>query len=550
MLGERPIVSDNPESPLLEFAGPQSTWAESAGNEDAADSSGYSGVHDVIKTVDHWFERETHQIEREADRLAADWANENLPTLNGGGETRLEPEEMLAKLCGELWQRWPERVQVKMQDAIDSASADLAKSVGMARAALVEMRVAGADLRETEQKVEQMRREAELRNGKVKYEAFLPTWATRFLTILLVAVEFIANQPVFRIIWPMQSDVAAGLSEQLERAANSGILSGLKIAAYETFSYFEATVLAFAVVVLLFVLAKSLGTSTRPIVALKEQDHPYASRSIAALHRQKKTLGAVAGVGVVAVLAFLFMSRAGATEIVEGRVKEARLRVSQIQQLADSLDANGDGAGSTTILQLSQAQDEVFRLDEQLAFAKTVESNNVAIVVLNISLVCFAFVVGFMGDKRDLTDVEGEHPDFQRLREKCTKLHEQIVRYANQAREHVTQGQLAESRLASLHRSRPLATLDAKRARLDSIIPRWRTTNARLRGLDPVSIAAFRRPEDLALPQITRNIQLVRPETVDSSSKELKDLIPAIYGAERGLVENRGSSQADVPAHA
>lgn len=540
-----PVFSRDADSALsatpyaVSAIGVSSMAPAEADTTDSSDTNGFSGVHDVFKTVDHWFDRETHQIEREADKQAAQWAQENLPTLNEVGEEILPPEDVLAKLCGELWQRWPERIQVKMQDAIDSAASDLARAVGAARAALVEMKVARGDLRETEGKIEQIRRDMDSKSRPVRYDAFLPARAVWLLTVLLVMVEFIANQPVFRIIWPMQADVAAALSEQLQRAANSGTFSGVKIAALEAISYFEASMLAFAVVVLLFVLSKAIGTSVRALVALKEADHPFASRSIAALHRQKKVLGAVCAVGTIAVLVFLLMSRADASGIVGDRVAEAKQGLARLQQKMDSLDRAGAVIGSAQTMTIARQQDDVARFEEQLQFAKTIEANNVAIAILNVSLVCFAFAVGFMGDKRDLTDTEGEHPDFQRLREKCTRLSEQLVRHANDAREQVTHGQLTMSRLASLHRARPLATLEAKRERLASIIPRWRTENARLRGLDPSSIATFRKPVVLSLPEISRKIVMEQPDSVSAHKKELELLTNAIYSAER---------EAELPA--
>src|SRR5690606_28329129 len=38
-----------------------------------------SGVHSITKKTNYWFEREVGQIEREAERLAIQWAEKGLP---------------------------------------------------------------------------------------------------------------------------------------------------------------------------------------------------------------------------------------------------------------------------------------------------------------------------------------------------------------------------------------------------------------------------------------------------------------------------------------
>lgn len=495
----------------------------------------FSGVHSVLKSVDYWFEREVHDIEREADQLAGSWAQENLPTLNGSSEDELPPETMLAKRSGQLWKTWPERIKVKMQDAIDSAGAELGGHVAGARAALTELRVTRTQLRETEGKIEEIRREMSSRQGPVRYHRYFGKSFALLMSLMLIAVEFIANQPVFRILWPMQQSVAARMSETLEAAASSGWSSGIRIALLEIVSYVEASLLALAVVILLFVLAKTVGGAIRPIVALKVTDYPFASRTIQSLHRQKRLMIAIAGIGSLAVLVFLFMSRGSAPMIVGKRAQEAKGKVEMLQKRIDSTTARGEMLAGTIVIEKTIAEEEVRRLENDLQFASNIAANNGGILILNVSLVCFAIVVGFMADERDLTDTMGDHPDLPRLKDKCIALEEAQLRCASDAREHIRLGEVAVSRIVSLLRSQPLATLEAKRQRLESIIPRWRTHNAQLRGLDPASISAFRRPISVSLPEISTLVQLARPESVDQMLAELRELANAVYSVEKAL---------------
>jgi hypothetical protein len=507
---------------------------ESFPDEGDGELGSFSGVHDVQKTVDHWFEREVHEIEKEADRYAVAWAQENLPTLTDDTQNVLPPEAVLMKRAGELWQRWPERIQVKMQDAIDAGAAELRGCISAARAAIAETKLVRAQLRDAESKIEDIRAEMARTQGPVRYGRFLSLPSTILLSVLLVVVEFIANQPVFRLIWPMQPELASTLSESANRvAAQGGLLSGARIALVQTLGFFEASVLAFAVVILLFVLAKSLGTALRPLVALKPDDYPFASRSIKSLHRQKALAGIFCLAGTIAVVSFLFAARQGASGLVQGRLDVASRQLGGIQAHADSLERTGEPVPSTLAMALGAAQAEVERLTHDRDFAVTVKAENGSILVLNVSLVCFALVVGFMGAARDISDTMGEHPDLPRLKEKCSRLAEQLIRHAVVAREQVTRGELAIGRVNSLLRSRPLATLDAKRQRLESIIPRWRAANAQLRGIQPESITAFRRSAAVDLPIIPSNIVLTRPEGFEGAATVLEEISAVLYGVER-----------------
>lgn len=502
--------------------------------EESSENGGFSGVHDVMKSVDYWFEREADSIEKQADAYARSWADENMPTLTQARAQALEPEQVLSSMSGALWRRWPERIQVKMQDAIDAAAAELGSRTSAVRGTLLELRVTNEQLRDAEGKVEEIRRLTEANRGPVRYARYFSAWVSWTLAILLVVVEFVANQPVFRLIWPMQSAVAAKLADRMESIDTDAWYSGILVALLETSSYVEASMLALLVVLLLYVLAKSIGVAVRAIAALRPADYPFASRSIESLHRQKKVLGAAAVLGTVCILAFLFISRGSADQIVTARVDQSRLQVQNFQRKADSVVSVGGTPSASDAVAANDARFTLERLENDQAFARTIAANNIGIFILNLSLVSFAFVVGFMSDERDLSDTMGEHPDLKPLKEKCVRLREQLLRRASEAREEARQADAAIGRLNSLLRARLLGTIDAKRERLMSIVPSWRAANAQLRGIDPSSIASFRVPAILELPQIDVSVRLVKPDGFDENVAELRAIRDDIYRAESG----------------
>ncbi|MBA3852997.1 MAG: hypothetical protein C0503_01200 [Gemmatimonas sp.] len=502
-------------------------------------TSTFSGVHDITKSVDVWFAIEVSQIEKEADAYAEQWAHENLPTLAEVNEELLSPEKVLLKRCGELWQRWPRRIHTKFQDAIDGCAEELGKAVSGARASITEMRLARTQIREAEERMEDIRAETAANQGPVRYNAYIAKWWAHFLAFMLITVEFIANQPVFRVIWPINADVEAELSGILQDVAAGGPLAGPKIALIDAISHFEASMLALVVVVLLYILAKSLGTSLRPIVALKPVDYPFASRSIASLHRQKWVMFGIALLGTFAVIWFLYASRGSASSLVAERLKAATAAVERINTENAARSARGEILGSDRALLLEEATANQSRLENTLGFAQTIEANNFTILVLNLSLVCFALVLGFMSDSRDIADTMGEHPELRGLKERVARLTESLVRQSALAHDHLMKGDRAIARLNSLLRSDPLSTLEAKRSRLESIIPRWRARNAVLRGLDPTSIAAFRRDVPLILPTPGNDTDLVKPDGFDSNVSELRSLGGTLYSVDRELDTQR-----------
>jgi hypothetical protein len=357
-----------------------------------------------------------------------------------------------------------------------------------------------------------------------------------FFALMLVVVEFVANQPVFRIIFPLSRLVEATAKDQIELAAAAGLWAGLKLAAVELLMHVEASLLALVVVVLLVVLAEQFGVALRALTALRAGDHPFAAASIRALHRQKWWMTGFTAVGAILIVVFLATSRGNAATVVQERVRETERAYGEATREVQVIEAVGESqqdrlAGARD--KQSQLFDEVQQKKDQLAFAKTVKQNNPAIVLLNIALVCGAIVLGFLSDKRDITEVQGEHPDLAALRAKCLACKARVRQYTDEAREHVRVGEGAVSRVNSLLRAKPLATLEAKRARLFGMIPKFRSENARQRGIDPSHILAFQQPVVINLVDVSEFVTLTTPETFEGAQQELNRLRTEAIRVER-----------------
>ncbi len=118
-----------------------------------------------------------------------------------------------------------------MQDAIDSEASDLGQRVANGRASVTEAKIASEELADAERRIEEIRKATEKEIQPVKYDAFMPTWLKVTLTVLLIFVEFIANQPIFRIIWPLSANIERSAADAIESASTQGVFAaGLSLA--------------------------------------------------------------------------------------------------------------------------------------------------------------------------------------------------------------------------------------------------------------------------------------------------------------------------------
>ena len=316
----------------------------------------------------------------------------------------------------------------------------------------------------------------------------------------------------------------------------SGWFTGIKLAGLEFASYVEATALASIIVVVLVVSAKSAGAALRALTALKEEDYSFAAASIRALRRQMFTVLFVAGVIAGSIVTFLSMARTGAPALVAERLAIAdttRMKAEQEQRIIREAGQEREADVSDADVKAQEARIEVSRQQDLLAFAKTVEKNNNGMLFLNLALVGAGILIGFLRDSRDLTETIGEDADIVRLKQKCLTTREQVRRLTERARTHLTSADAAYARTNSLLRSDPLATLDAKRATLNGIIPTWREVNARMRRIDPSNIVAFQQPFLPSLIEIRNSVMLQKPETFGRTMNELERLRGDINRVER-----------------
>ncbi|MFL5499147.1 MAG: hypothetical protein ACJ772_06255 [Gemmatimonadaceae bacterium] len=488
------------------------------------DAEAGNGVHAITKKTDYWFNRELYQLEQEAKRLAAEWAEKGLPRHDVPRTGVFEPEQVLAMKALELFRQWRRRVRVKMQDQIQTASATLNRLIGESRAEVNALEATANERKNTRAQIESFQQFKAPEGERVGYDRILKSsfgfWA---FAIILTIAEFTANFPVFRLLLPMNSTLVTLASTLGEAAEAHTWLAGPLVLLQDILLHFEAFLVALIAVVILVLLGKTAGSSARSIVAFSARESPMAATTIKAHRRQHTAVFVASVLGIASVLSFMFISRAQIAETAQSRVRSDSIAL--IQARADQLDAGTDlTKTAATTQRVTDATRTLRQHQDDAAYASTVQRVNYAIVWLNIGLVLAAMTLGFVHKREDLTDRQGEHPSIKPLRKRMQVLEREALAHAHAARIAMSSAATEAGRINHLLESHPLRDWQAKQDRLQSVIVQFRGENARVRGLDPANVIAFAQPSRIAFPEVEENEDLRRPTELDRLLQDLSQV--------------------------
>ena len=483
-----------------------------------------NGVYAITRNTNYWFNRELAVIEQDATLLAGQWAAQGLPRHDVERNGPVEPEQVLAMKTLELYRQWRDRVAIKMQDAIQSASGSMSAQITALRSTIYALESNNNQRRAAEREIENAHMLGEGDKSRVGYDKIFKSRAGFWIFAgILAAAEFTANFPVFRLLLPMDSTLTQ-LAQSLGEAAESNSwLAGPLVVFQDMLLHFEAFVVALVAVVILVLLGKTAGSSIRSVVAFSTRESPLASTSIRSNRRQNLVvfIGAIAGVAFV--LTFLYSARAQIAQTAADRVHADSLSLQQAQaaQIAAGTDLTKTAATTQRELEASRV---LQNHSDDAAYAITVQRINQAILWLNLGLVLAAMTLGFVYKQEELSDKRGEHPILGLMRARIKRLDADALKL-KQAAQDAQNGALTEAgRINHLVRSNPLRDWRGKQERLQSVIPLFRGENARQRRIDPASILAFQEPYVIPLPELDENVELRTPVEFDQLMLELDNL--------------------------
>lgn len=483
-----------------------------------------NGVYAITKNTNYWFNRELYVIEQEAARLAAEWAEKGLPRHDVARDTPVEPEQVLAMKCTELYRHWHDRVAIKMQDAIQAGTAVLNGRITTFRAMIYAIEANTNERHAAEQEIENATRAGEADKSTVGYDRIFKSSAGFWIFAgILAAAEFTANFPVFRLLLPMDSTLVQLASSLGEAAENNSWLAGPLVVMQDMLLHFEAFVVALVAVVILVLLGKTAGSSLRSIVAFSVKESPLASTSIRSNRRQNSVVFVASLAGVAFVLLFMYSARAQIATTAADRVHadSVSLQQARIAQAAAGTDLTKTAATTQRELEATRTLQQH---TDDAAYAITVQRINTAILYLNLGLVLAAMTLGFVYKKEQLSDKRGEHPLLALMRKKIQRLDADAIKLKHTAQSAENAAQTEAGRINHLVQSNPLRDWRGKQAALQSVIPQFRGQNAVLRRLDTASILAFREPNVIPLPELDENVEFRTPIEFDQLLRDLDGL--------------------------
>ena len=465
---------------------------------------GAGGLRALTKSVDRWFAIEAHQLEKEARESAAQWAQAGLPRSDAPAEAELPSEQALRRRASEIFTQWVQKVTTRVQDAIEANAQRARQGLNDIGYSMEEIRRARAESVAADERIEAL--EA-VNRGRESSFGFRSYWDWRWFVpaiLLLVVVDWVANVPVFQELLPQDADVAGAWQVMAAEAERHGALAGLYRMWYRVALAPEVALLALGVIVFLVVLAHIFGESVRRLIAVHERDVPEAGRSVRQYRRQFWIPAGVGLIGGIAVITFLFLARQEIASFADSRLTHTTEQIATLdRQIASATQAGNINEVARLSALRPALEDELRTREERRNYADRIRATNVPIAILNAVLFLTAALLGYLKVRDEVTAADPQDPRLVELLQRKRELRESVERHRAAIRAADREAREAIAWAEFLAQSKPFEDWEGRRDRLARVIPVFRAENARLRGIDPQNIAAFRTDSrvDIAVPE-------------------------------------------------
>lgn len=452
-----------------------------------------SGLRAVTRAIDRWFAVEVEALEKEAHESAANWAQAGLPRADAMPEGELPPEQALHRRASEIFTQWVQKMTTRVQDAIEANMQRARQALNDMTFALEEIRRAHTEMADIDARATSLEGANRGRESSFGFASYWSWWWFVPAIILLIAVDWVANVPVFQELLPQDADISNAWAVLAAEAELHGALAGLYRMWYRIALAPEVAILALGVIIFLVVLAHIFGESVRRIVSVHEEDVPEAGRSVRQYRRQFWIPAAVGLIGGVAVVAFLFLARERILTFAESRLENVEQQMSALDAQVARATAAGD---ATEVARLSSQrpalEDELATRRERRNYAERIQATNTPIAILNAVLFLTAALLGYLKVRDSVTASDPQDPRLVDLRERRRELRALIARDRERVRDADRDAREALAWAEFLSQSKPFEDWEGRRDRLARVVPLFRSENARLRGVDPQNVAAFR----------------------------------------------------------
>ncbi|HUE77108.1 MAG TPA: hypothetical protein VMM83_04135, partial [Longimicrobiales bacterium] len=465
---------------------------------------GSGGLRVVTRSLDRWFAIEVHQLEKEARASGAEWAQAGLPRSDAAPEGELPPEQALRRRASEIFTQWVQKVTTRVQDAIEANVQRARQALNDMAFSIEEIRRARAETVGIERGVQALEAANRDRQSSFGFRSYWQWWWFVPAILLLVAVDWVANVPVFQELLPQDADVSGAWQVLVAEAETHGALAGLYRMWYRIALAPEVALLALGVIIFLVVLAHIFGESVRRIVAVSERDVPEAGRSVRQYRRQFWIPAAVGLVGGIAVVTFLFLARQEIATFAETRLAAVTEQITTLdQQIASATEASNINEVARLSALRPALEDEQRTREERRNYADRIRATNVPIAILNAVLFLTAALLGYLKVRDQVTASDPQDPRMVDLMDRKRELRQAVERHRELVRDADRDAREAIAWAEFLAQSKPFEDWEGRRDRLARVTSMFRAENARLRGIDPQNIAIFRTDTrfDVAVPE-------------------------------------------------
>ena len=509
---------------------------------------GAGGLRAVTKSLDRWFAIEAHQLEKEARASAAEWAQAGLPRADAPPEGELPPEQALHRRASEIFTTWVQKVTTRVQDAIEDNVQRARQALNDLGYSLEEIRRAAAETEALERRSGELETADQGRHLTFGFRSYWHWWAFVPAILLLVVVDWVANVPVFQELLPQDADLTGTWQVMAAEAELHGALAGLYRMGYRIALYPEVALLALGVIVFLVVLAHIFGESMRRIVAVSERDVPEAPHRVRQYRRQFVIPAAVGLLGGVAVVTFLFLARQEIASFAETRLTEVSERIASLDERVSAATEAGDMNEVARLSAMRPAlEDELATREERRAYAERIRATNVPIAILNGVLFLTAALLGYLRLRDEVTASDPRDPRVADLLARRRELRATLDRHRERIRDADRDAREAIAWAEFLAQSRPFEDWEGRRDRLARVVPLFRAENARIRGVDPHNVAAFRTETrfEVAVPEAHGRFRL--PTDFGAVKERHLSLLQEVKRTEAAPAQGRAPERPAAP---
>ncbi|HEX6587588.1 MAG TPA: hypothetical protein VF039_01085 [Longimicrobiales bacterium] len=452
-----------------------------------------AGLRGITAPIDKWFALEVHALESEAKESAGNWAQAGIPRQDAIPEGELPPEQALHRRASEIFTQWVQKTTTRVQDAIEAHVQRARQSLNDMTFGLEEIRRAKLELADIDTRSGQLEAGQRGRESSFGFKSYWAWWWFIPAIVLLVAVDWVANVPVFQELLPQDADINDAWAVLAAEAETHGAWAGLYRMWYRIALSPEVAILALGVIVFLVVLAHVFGESVRRIVSVHERDVPEAGRSVRQYRRQFWIPAGVGLAGGALVVAFLFLAREQIHTFAQSRLTQVNTQIEQLDgDIAAATQAADINAVATLTSQRPALVEERAVRQERVAYAERIQATNGPIAILNAVLFLTAALLGYLKVRDNVTAPDPQDPRLLDLRHRRQQLRDVIARDRERVREADRHARESIAWAEFLAQSKPFEDWAGRRDRLARTVPLFRAENARLRGIDPHNIAAFR----------------------------------------------------------